>query len=84
MTSTELVYGDGRVVELVGLDRNHLVRTRKRLVPGGIRWLDSIGRPHPKTKAALAERSKRSTSEVPSWNCDLSTLGVKRQHVAMA
>lgn len=54
VTATELLYQDGKVVELVGLDRNNVVRTRKRLVKGGIRWLDSIGRPRPEDESPVS------------------------------
>ena len=54
VTATELVYDGARVVELVGLDRNNVVRTRKRLVPGGIRWFDSVGRPLPDDESRVS------------------------------
>jgi hypothetical protein len=59
VTATELLYDGVRVIELVGLDRNNIVRTRKRLVPSGIRWFDSIGRPLPEgeTRVSGAEQA---------------------------
>lgn len=54
VTATELRYDGERVVEWVGIDRNGIVRSRKRFVPGGIRWLDSIGRPLPEDESRVS------------------------------
>lgn len=59
VTATVLRYDGARVVELIGLDRNDIVRTRQQVVSGGTRWLDSVGRPLPEgdTTASGTEES---------------------------
>jgi hypothetical protein len=59
VTSTELVYEGTRVVELVGLDRNGIIRKRTRVAPTILKWSDSGGRPKPDDESSVSGAEQR-------------------------